>query len=102
LLFVVRRNGTFFKASPANVAVETELYTRFGESGEKDTEIEEWFNRQIETPFVNVLPKLLEPRYIHRRPLPVRDRAQELEIRKIGFLIPNVVETLVLERQLYT
>lgn len=93
LLHVVRPDGTYFKTSPLNIAVEGELYTRFGPHGEKDIEIEEWFSREIEGPFAEVFPRLLLPDRIRRRPIPFKNREEERALGQLGFVVPAFVET---------
>lgn len=94
LIHVVKADGSFFKSSPLNIGVEGELYTRFGDDGEKDVEIEEWFSKEIETPFAKVLPKLIAPSDIRTRPVPPHHPDQPRELKAIGFLAPSVVESV--------
>lgn len=48
LVNVVRSDGSFFRTSPINIGVESELYTRFTEDNTKDTEIEDWFATTVD------------------------------------------------------
>ena len=58
---VARADGTVFRANPLNIGVKSELYTRFGEDGGKDTTVEEWFAEAIDGPAFKIIEHLLDP-----------------------------------------
>ena len=98
LVHVTKSNGAFFKTSPLNVGVESELYTRYEVTGQKDLTIERWFSEQIETPFVAAFGALIAVDNVKSSPLPERRPDKERELRELGFVVPKQVETLTLSQ----
>jgi len=87
-VFAIKADGTYFPATPLNVSVETELYTRVAPTGEKDRDIEKWFSQKIETPFGPVLDKLLKFNKIERRRVaPNSEKARCGEVRICGLTL---------------
>lgn len=98
MISVVRADGTTFKAPPSKVGVEGELYTRYEIANQKDLTIEHWFAQAIESPFAEVLARLLKPADIIRSPLPAKNFEKEQELRELGFIVPTVVERVRLSK----
>lgn len=98
MLNVVRADGTTFRAPPSKVGVEGELYTRIDPSGAKDRDIERWFSREIETPFVDTLTRILQLDGLERRRLPGRgDPVKRQEVKDLGFIVDNYDEKIPLD-----
>jgi len=88
---VARADGTAFRANPLNIGVESELYTRFGEDGDKDTAIEEWFAKVIDGPASKMIDHLLDPSNTYRYPF--RGDPQKIQTAKIlGFRVNTYVD----------
>jgi Protein of unknown function (DUF4238) len=93
LVFVTRADGTTFKANPAQIGVESELYTRFGDENKKDTVIEEWFARTIDGPAKKMIEHLLDPANVSRRPLQRNlSKTEKVRAREIGFRINPFID----------
>jgi len=84
---VIKANGDVFKATPTNIGVEGELYTRFGMAGERDVSIEKWFGKEIESPFADTLRKIVQLKQFSKTPLPANVPKKDIEIyTKLGFV----------------
>jgi len=71
--------------------VKSELYTRFGEDGGKDTTVEEWFAEAIDSPASKMIEHLLDPPNTYR--LPFRGDPQKVQTAKIlGFRVNTYVD----------
>jgi hypothetical protein len=64
---VTRADGSRFPSSPANIGIESELYTRFLEDDSKDTAVEEWFAETIDAPVTKIITHLLHPGNVTRK-----------------------------------
>ena len=83
---VTHRDGKTFRANPTNIGVESELYTRFGEDGSKDTSIEDWFSQVIDDPARTMIEHFLDQSNVRR--VPFQGRKAEAEFAKsLGYLI---------------
>lgn len=92
---LTRKDGTFFRTNPMNVAVESELYTRFGTDDSKDTSIEEWFASEIDGPAATMINHLLDPANIRRvqfTPDPIKAK----QARALGFQVHPYLEEILL------
>ena len=56
---VIRRDGTVFAANPKNIGVMSQLYSRVDAHGNVNTDIEEWFSKEIESPFCPTLEHII-------------------------------------------
>lgn len=83
---VTRADGSTFSANPLNIAVESELYTRFLEDGTKDTRIEEWFAQTIDKPATRIIEHLMDPSNVERRSFRSRPDKKCLA-QEIGFRV---------------
>lgn len=92
---VTRKDGTTFRANPINVAVESELYTRFGADDSKDTWIEEWFGNEIDAPAGMMINHLLDPTNIRRRRF-TPDSTKATQARALGFRVYPYLEEILL------
>lgn len=90
-VFVTRSNGTVFPANPVNVGVESELYTRFSEEGEKDTGVEEWFAQTIDGPAKEMIEHLLDPTKVHRS-LFSADPSKAKVAKALGFRVNPYID----------
>lgn len=93
LIYVTRADGTYFQTSPDNIAVKSELYTRFPDDGSKDTAIEEWFASEIDAPATEMLS------FFSELPNPRRfkfsgDEKQAATLRELGFRVRPYVELI--------
>lgn len=91
LLYVTKADGTWFRTSPTNIGVESELYTRFGPTGEKDRAIEEWFSTVVESPFAEAFEDLVSLKHIQKRPCSVT-LSQRRAAEEIGMAVPTYQE----------
>ncbi|WP_069052103.1 DUF4238 domain-containing protein [Blastomonas sp. RAC04] len=102
-LHVVRADGTTFRAPPSKVGVEGELYTRIDPSGAKDRDIEHWFSREIENPFISALTRLQSLNGIERNKFAGRgDPVRRKELQELGFLVGEYDERMPLSLQIRT
>ncbi|OAI29199.1 hypothetical protein A1355_16620 [Methylomonas koyamae] len=84
-----------------NIAVESELYTRFDEDGQKDTAIEEWFAKEIDGPSTRIIEHFLDPDNTRRRPFR-GDPAKAKTTRELGFRVNDYFEEIVLPQEIRT
>jgi hypothetical protein len=91
LVYVTRADGTTFRANPMNIGVESDLYTRFADDGEKDTAVEEWFAETIDGPASKMIAHLLDPSNIRR--LVFRgDPRKAQTVKALGFRVNPYVD----------
>lgn len=95
LVFVTRADGTTFQTNPLNIGLESELYTRFTEDGEKDTAIEEWFAEIIDGPATKVIHHLLDPSNIRRQRFH-GDLHKTNTVKTLGFRVNPYVDRVEL------
>ena len=91
LINVLNRDGSSFEGSPIGLGVVGHLYSKELTSGQKDTSIEKWFAKEIDSPFLEIIKKLSDESEIrrykyHKNP----DKAKVL--RQLGYRVPNYVE----------
>lgn len=101
MVHVTRRDGTFFRASPVNIGVESELYTRFNEDREKNTEIEDWFAEAIDGPATKMIQHFLDPSNASRRPFqgnPLKAKTA----RAVGFRVNPYIDEVSLPQEIRT
>lgn len=98
---VTRRDGTFFKTNPINIGVESELYTRFLENGEKDTSIEEWFAEEIDGPTRSIIDYICNQSNILYREFR-GDPAEVEKCKKVGFRVNNRIAYYILSDEMRT
>jgi hypothetical protein len=96
LIFVTNRLGQTFKANPTNIGVESELYTRFIADDSKDTTIEDWFSRSIDSSLPKFLEYLRNPGNSQRVPLPPVHQSKKQELRELGFRPNNFIDEIPL------
>jgi hypothetical protein len=99
LVFVTRANGHTFRSSPLNLGVESELYTRFADEGEKDTAIEEWFAEAIDGPATKMIQHLLDDSNISRQPFR-GDPRKAKTVRELGFRVNPYVDRVFLPKEI--
>lgn len=88
-----RADGTVFRANPLNIGVESELYTRFGADGSKDTTVEDWFAEAIDRPASKMIDHLLDPSNTYR--LPFQGDPKKSQTAKIlGFRVNHYVDRI--------
>ncbi|GLH67741.1 hypothetical protein GETHED_21050 [Geothrix edaphica] len=95
LVFASRSNGTYFRANPLNIGVESELYTRFGSDNSKDTSIEDWFANTIDSPVTQIFKHLFDPSNITRQsfdPDPMKAKSA----KEIGYKINSYIDKISL------
>ena len=91
-VYVIKSDGSFFKANPLNIGVESELYTRFvGDNLEKDVSIEKWFASEVDGRIKSFLNFFENKDNIRRRQDRGRD-AEKDKMRPLGFLMRNYIE----------
>lgn len=93
LVFVTRSDGTMFRANPVNIGVESELYTRFNDKNEKDTQIEEWFAEVIDDPASKMIEHLLDPSNTSRTSFR-GDPSKAETVKALGFRVNPYVESV--------
>ena len=76
------------EGSPIGLGVVGHLYSKELTSGQKDTSIEKWFAKEIDSPFLEIIKKLSDESEIrrykyHKNP----DKAKVL--RQLGYRVPN-------------
>jgi hypothetical protein len=98
LVFVTRADGTTFKASPLNIGVEAELYTRFDEDT-KNTQIEDWFAETIDGPATLMIQHLLDPRNVRRTQFTPNPTKAEVA-KKLGYRVNSYVVKLKLPMEI--
>lgn len=95
----VNADGSTFRASPEKLGVQSELYTRFELTGQKDLTIERWFSAEIEDPFVQALNRIATLDDIMIGWSGARDPAKEREIKELGFKVPRYTEHIKIDPQ---
>jgi len=90
-VFVTRRDGSYFKANPINIGVESELYTRFADDGSKDTAIEQWFADTIDGTISSVLDYFLDSGNLRSREHR-GDPTQAKTLKTLGYLVKKRVQ----------
>jgi hypothetical protein len=96
LINVVKSDGSSFAASPINVGVQGELYTRFEVTGDKDVTIEQWFSTEIETPFVRALTRLISMDGLLRFRRPPVPPTKTRNASDLGFVLREDFEIMPL------
>jgi len=91
LVYVARGNGTMFRANPLNIGVESELYTRFSDEGDKDTSVEEWFAETIDGPVSMMINHILDPSNTGRHPFRCDPRKAKIA-KDLGFRVNPYVD----------
>lgn len=99
LVHVSRQDGTWFRANPNNIGVESELYTRFKEDDSKDTSIEDWFATQIDSPARTMIEYLCDPSNVRRRRFRP-DAAKAQLARRVGFRVYDYIEFITLNDEI--
>lgn len=95
----VKADGSSFRASPEKLGVESELYTRFELTGQKDLTVERWFSSEIEGPFVQALDRIATLDGIKVAWKIARDHTKEQEIKELGFKVPRHAEYMKIDPQ---
>lgn len=93
LVYVTKKDGTYFRTSPNNIAVESELYTRFPHEGPKDVGIEEWFSKEIDGPASEIIGFLSELSGVRRFTFS-GDSEKAGTLRQLGFRIRPYIEAI--------
>lgn len=99
LVHVARQDGTWFRANPNNIGVESELYTRFAEDKAKDTSIEDWFSTEIDGPARTMIEYLNDPSNTRRRSFR-GDPAKAQTARELGFRVRDYVDFVLLRDEI--
>lgn len=86
LVTVTRADGSRFRTNPTNLAVESELYTRFLEDDAKDTSIEDWFAEAIDRPATRMIDHLLDGANAKRKPFR-GDPRKAATVKLVGFRV---------------
>ena len=92
---VTRSDGSHFQASPTNIGLESELYTRFDHDNRKDTQIEDWFAEAIDGPATKVIEHFMDPDNVRRRPFrgdPIKART----VQAVGFRVNPYIDEIAL------
>jgi hypothetical protein len=88
---VTRADGTYFRTSPTNIGVESELYTRFTDDDQKDVAVEDWFAAEIDGPARVLIEHLLDPTNSRRRSF--RGDPEKAEtVRQLGYKVNPYLE----------
>jgi len=80
-----------FRANPLNIGVESELYTRFSDEGDKDTSVEEWFAETIDGPVSMMINHILDPSNTGRHPFRCDPRKAKIA-KDLGFRVNPYVD----------
>lgn len=91
VMYATRADGTYFRPSPLNIGLESELYTRFGENDTKDTSIESWFSEAIDSPATVMIKYLLDGANVRRRAFKGDPRKAEM-CRAVGFRVNSYID----------
>jgi len=92
---VTRSSGSNFQSNPTNIGVESELYTRFDEDNNKDTQIEDWFAEAIDGPATKIIEHFINPANVRRKAFrgdPVKART----VHALGFRVNPYVDEIAL------
>lgn len=97
---VTKQDGTAFLAKPINIGVESELYTRFDEDGNKDASLEDWFANAIDAPARALIEHLLDPSNTSRRPFRGKPEAAAFAA-SVGFRTNPYIDFIHLPRSVH-
>jgi len=95
LITVTRADGSSFHASPLNIGVESELYTRFLEDDTKETGIEDWFAEAIDGPATKMIDHFLDPANVTRLPFRA-DPIKAKTVKALGGRINHYVDKIII------
>lgn len=91
VISVTRKDGSTFAANPQNIAVMSELYTKTDADGNPNVEVEEWFSREIERPFLPVLERIISLPGRTTEPAPNNPEKREM-VKRLGFVLRKHVD----------
>jgi hypothetical protein len=95
-IFVTRADGQYFSTNPKNIAVESELYTRFDESTNKDRSIEEWFSQEIESPFSRAFDEIVSLNGLRRERFRADPNKRKV-VQALGYIATEYRDFILLE-----
>ncbi len=101
MVFVTRKDGSTFRTGPDNIGVESELYTRFNDEGEKDVRIEEWFAETIDGPVAKLIDHFLDPGNVRRRPFR-GDSEKAKTVTALGFRVHPYIDEIKIHPEIRT
>ncbi len=96
---VTRRDGSHFQASPTNIGLESELYTRFDRDNKKDTQIEDWFAESIDGPATKLIEHFMNPDNVRRKAFrgdPIKART----VQAVGFRVNPYIDEISLPKEI--
>lgn len=99
LVYASRADGSSFRPNPLNIGVESELYTRFKDGDGKDTAIEDWFAKTIDSPATTMIEYLTD-RSKYRRQRFEGDPKKAEVVRELGFRTPGYIADIPLPEEI--